>query len=1007
VGTLHHTLASIEWVSGGTAAELLADRVALAESSYDVVPDVEPPPTRPDNYRRCIWNRFNYKVDKATNEGEENREQCFDNVFEYGKVLAYPFPRSSYHYDTDPKHVMDSDAKPHITVDAAYDLTGNGFTNFDPKIYDFETFERDGASILYKSIKHSVGLYWMTLVAYDFNGVESSECSACLSVTDMYRPRGGPGGKTCTNTNVVGYADTTLKNLLPPVQQLIAYRQKATNNKCSNVRCDDVGLTRTDFFSLESARESFSGKEVEDPLDGWTTCMGAPLTNNEWAKLTTSVFTASSDIPDVHTCARSCKYDLALKEIYTAFNCDVDYTIFPPKPICDGESTEACAFVQQVTARSTDLVSSFSVKLKAAPAKVPIQDPAAVFPGSNYPPPTDTVKKELHFDVSCDSTAPDFATFCTSQLQVKVSDLFELDATLNPNPAVAALLNGRTTSAAPIVFWRVKNTAAGAWHVIENGDLKDPSVVLTFPRFKTELIFEAFTACGKLGDITWNVYVHRHEVVRIDDWWYSMWDCGAGKCNVEHTDFRVCKFKFDPKCDTYLSMLNPSDAKPTIPIDPVTKGSYKVCEYKDAKNEKQMCSNGCWWHYASCDTSSSEESCADRIRQEGNRFVYCGEGGEHEPPLGEVDSHNLAAQVLLEAFDDEDKVTNTKYVKPFAKQCKCTTPACKGRVCKGCSTSHVSPTAPTEYECQADDGTKDTCLANIANNKPEKDQFYWCGDGTNPDVVPSPVPAPEVRIKWQFLGLQCTWKYRNSKSAAQFLNTINRGADQIAFEKEVAIKMQNIDVTEVTVTCEFNFKSYAAKSDALPLKKTRSKTILIQNCDHPRWNAEHPIDQGRFIKDVCNVVSWYSDVKKRQPAPFQACRGALVYPDGPSTEANAAKTIYVETTSDLQCCNIKGSDRGDSRVDSRKSPDGTFTCQKLPGDFSTGLCTDSKSSKYYYTASFVGAASMVDSAQAYVRELLVAGGFLAAVAVVAAVSSKQRASTAAVEMDDAYMQLLA
>ncbi|RHY21877.1 hypothetical protein DYB32_009691 [Aphanomyces invadans] len=167
--------------------------------------------------------------------------------------------------------------------------------------------------------------------------------------------------------------------ILPPVQQLIAYRQKTTNNKCSDVRCDDVWLTRADLFGVESARESFSGTTVDDPLDEWKTCMGAPITNNEWTKLTTSVFTAS------RSKARSC------------------------------------------------------------------------VPGLQLPPPTDRVKKELHFDVSCDSTAPDFATFCTSQLQVKMSDLFALEATLNPNPTVTALLTGRTTSAASIVFWRVKN----------------------------------------------------------------------------------------------------------------------------------------------------------------------------------------------------------------------------------------------------------------------------------------------------------------------------------------------------------------------------------------------------------------------------------------------------------------------------------------------------------------------------------------------------------------------
>ncbi|ETV94630.1 hypothetical protein H310_11890 [Aphanomyces invadans] len=230
--------------------------------------------------------------------------------------------------------------------------------------------------------------------------------------------------------------------ILPPVQQLIAYRQKTTNNKCSDVRCDDVWLTRTDLFGVESARESFSGTTVDDPLDEWKTCMGAPITNNEWTKLTTSVFTASSDILHVYTCARSCKYDLALKEHI-------------PSQI---HLRRRGAFDQQVTARSTDLVSSFSSRRRRPRSRSKAR---SCVPGLQLPPPTDRVKKELHFDVSCDSTAPDFATFCTSQLQVKMSDLFALEATLNPNPAVTALLTGRTTSAASIVFWRVRMSFDG------------------------------------------------------------------------------------------------------------------------------------------------------------------------------------------------------------------------------------------------------------------------------------------------------------------------------------------------------------------------------------------------------------------------------------------------------------------------------------------------------------------------------------------------------------------
>ncbi|RHY48769.1 hypothetical protein DYB34_009626 [Aphanomyces astaci] len=772
----------------------------------------------------CVGPSGSYKYDflitkdNKDSDGETSRTECFANVFETGKALAYPFPRSSYHYDTDPNHAVKEDSldKPHIALDIEFDVSKNNAVSVvDTQYFDFENFETNAASILYKSTGHSAGRY-----------------------------------------NLETLKGSTRKTAR--LDKLVEYRQKADNNKCSDDRCDTLGLVRTNFFGVESERDSKADTKVDDALQSWKSCLSDALTDAEWAKLTTSVFTTSPSFPSVFTCARSCKYDVTLKEFYTPYSCAADYGVEGlDRRQCAGDATQFCNFTQTVTARASDLVSKVQVALKPSPVKPPILDPKTVFPGSNYNAPS-TTSKELHFDVTCDNNAPEFATYCTSHLQVKVSDLFKLEATLNSdNDAVKALLANRpTTTTNPIVFWRVKNTLAGTWQEISaaTGDLKDSTAVLTFPQFKSELVFEAYTACGKVGDsITWTIYVHRTEVVHIDDWWYSMWDCGAaGKCNVEHTDFRVCKFKFDPQCDTYLSMLNPSDAK-NIPIDPKTNDAYKVCEYKDDKNGKKTCSEGCWWHYASCDTASSEEACADRIR---GKAV--------------IEQETLAMQMLL-----QDTLTTA---------------------------------------------------------------------------------APEV-----------------------------------------AIKMQNVDVTEVTVSCDFFFKSNAAGADVKPTKRSRSKTVLIQNCDHPRWNAERPTDQGRYIKDTCDVVSWYSHIsgpKPRQPAPFQACKGALLYPSDPSIEEGKSSTIYVETGSTgLACCNPK-------------SPTTVAPISCFPGTTSIGLCTDSKDPSIYYTRSvkFFGE-SVIDAAQSYVRELVVAGGLLAAVAVVAAVSAK-KSSVAGVEMDDAYMQLL-
>lgn len=313
--------------------------------------------------------------------------------------------------------------------------------------------------------------------------------------------------------------------------------------------------------------------------------------------------------------------------------------------------------------------------------------------------------------------------------------MFELQATLNNDVAIQALLTNRTKNASDVVFWRVKNTESGEWNeILPSGDTKN---AWTFPRFQSNLIFEAYTACGLLGSVKWIIYIHRTELIRIDDWWHSMWTCGAGKCSVQHTDFRLCNFHFDPKCDTFLSMLNPTDAQNTIPLDDKAN-AYKICQYKDNNGTKLNCSNACWWWYSKCDTTVGSDECNERVLQEGN----CGPN---------------ATYTLTQPGDSTD----------------------------------VSMT--------------------LLQNAPP---------------APAPVPAPvvEVRIKWQFHGFQCKWQYTNALETKTFwLDTTKDGPNQKEIDRDIALKMQNVDVTQVTAKCGFFFKSLNADPSSAPIVRNRTK----------------------------------------------------------------------------------------------------------------------------------------------------------------------------------------
>ncbi|ETV70973.1 hypothetical protein H257_13706 [Aphanomyces astaci] len=453
---LPSTRATVEWASTADRNQLVGERLALAESAYDVVPGTASETRRPDNYGQCVW-------DNKDSDGETSRTECFANVVETGKALAYPFPRSSYHYDTDPNHAVKEDSldKPHIALDIEFDVSKNNAVSVvDTQYFDFENFETNAASILYKSTGHSAGRY----------NPETLKGSTRKTAR-----------RSCQNANKDGFTKANVDELKFQVDKLVEYRQKADNNKCSDDRSDTMGLHQL-FRCRVRARQQGRHQSRRRP-------------------------------PKLEVLPLSVHMRPIVK-FYTPYSCAADYGVEGlDRRQCAGDATQFCNFTQTVTARASDLVSKVQVGLKPSPVKPPILDPKTEFPGSNYNAPS-TTSKELHFDVTCDNNAPEFATYCTSHLQVKVSDLFKLEATLNTdNDAVKALLANRpTTTTNPIVFWRVKNTLAGTWQEISaaTGDLKDSTAVLTFPQFKSELVFEAYTACGKVGDsITWTIYVHR------------------------------------------------------------------------------------------------------------------------------------------------------------------------------------------------------------------------------------------------------------------------------------------------------------------------------------------------------------------------------------------------------------------------------------------------------------------------------------------------------------------
>ncbi|KAF0697003.1 Aste57867_12277 [Aphanomyces stellatus] len=984
--------ARVEWVSSPASDRMLLP--AAPSNAYDIAPSPTTGIRDINVYKTCTWgsakNRYDHKITRANTplpQDDANPYKCMPNVFATGRELAYPYPRSSYHYDLDGT-LLDPklEPNPHIELDVVPDTSVNGKASaaLPTAYYTYDEFEARGDQALYGATTHDApGVFKYALTAYDYASNPSLQCEACLSVTDLFRPFGDKG--CCDNPVTASFTQKNIDTRVAQVNALVAFRTNSKNNKCSDDRCDEVTLSATKFLVGGTAvTNSFDKTAVSDKLTSWPTCLSKAVGDDEWLEFSTNAFDATTGDLVTHkgTCQRSCHYCITLKEYYTPYSCGVPYDGLTSRRVCDGDGSQSCAFTQTLTATSSDLVHDVKVSLKPATtiSPVPIPKPNELFPGSNYKGPYDNGSRELHFDLDCDNNNAAFNDYCADTNRFRVGNLFSFTSALQDDVAVLNLFAGRITpadssqidvkkpyDASAIVFWRVKS-ASGPWLRLTTDGHLENNGFLTFKQLKTTLTFEAWTACGRIVVVPWDIYVHRRELVHIDDWWFSLWSCGAGKCNVQHTDFRACTFTFDQKCSTYLAMLNP-DTAVKVPTDK-DGNAYKTCEYRGADNTKQKCTNGCWWHYTSCDVGDGltdadsllarQSDCNDRIYQEGTQFAWCNATGQDPTQYQESTTNLIMGQVLAEDVN----------LAPPAVQ-----PSAAG------STYQAPPAPPA------------------------------------PVVAPAVAPAPEVSIKWDYYGLRCTWQYKLSAPTTDYwLDTTKLGIKQQNINMDIALKMQNVDVTQVTVACDFFFSPKNKPvvdviKDAV--KRSRNKTILIQNCDHPRFNVDHPDDHGVFIKDTCKKTFPSNPLKPadREPAPFQACAGALVFPSSYDvTSANSVtqtKTLFLDTTksADLKCCN---SDTLNAK----------FTCRPFSPEFKTlKLCSDSPSPKPYYVlpvgggygsgGSSYGAYSLA-LVQAYTAHITAAAVALVGVvaAVIVAVGHRRRHADDLSDMADGYAPLL-
>ncbi|RQM20591.1 hypothetical protein B5M09_011095 [Aphanomyces astaci] len=216
--------------------------------------------------------------------------------------------------------------------------------------------------------------------------------------------------------------------------------------------------------------------------------------------------------------------------------------------------------------------------------------------------------------------------------------------------------------------------------------------------------------------------------------------------------------------------------------------------------------------------------------------------------------------------------------------------------------------------------------------------------------------------------LACKWKYDGATETTSTTPvwTKPNGIPKVTFAKAFALKLRNEEVTSVTATCDLWFH-HDIREKRPALFAGISRVFALTNCDVPRLNSNEMSDQGRFIKDAC-ANTWPTPGNTQNPAPFQACGGAMVFPSNATTPT----TNYLDQATDLACCAKKTA----------------YNCAVVPGS-TIKRCTEQ------------GPAPAMAFAQAFSSPLVMVG-LCGMAALVVVVAKKHQTATA----DDGYVSLL-
>ncbi|TYZ58432.1 hypothetical protein PybrP1_000243 [[Pythium] brassicae (nom. inval.)] len=354
-------------------------------------------------------------------------------------------------------------------------MSADDGSNQNEREYTWAFYQRHRHDVVDSLAFSAYGKYALSLSAK--GDAQNATCTGCLAIVDKFRPTATTACPArLVETDADGCVELTTATLLRAdalVQSFFDFAEKATNDACSDNRCDENVRKTRDFFEPEfSAGKQSAAAQVKKAFKPATVradlVAALKAQKNPLAKLNGPTRAKPDSSPVTSgACKRCVRLSTALREYWTDFTCRYEYDVQK----CEGDAAQTCSLEQCLVADGK-LLASATATLTASATK----ESKAL--GA-------TAATEIRKPVGSQCTTVGGAnTACTVQL--KLSQVVDAAATANPT----SVLGEDATS---YVYWRYRVASAGEWKLWKGAASEDNE---TFKDAETQVFIEAWTACG-------------------------------------------------------------------------------------------------------------------------------------------------------------------------------------------------------------------------------------------------------------------------------------------------------------------------------------------------------------------------------------------------------------------------------------------------------------------------------------------------------------------------------